>query len=148
MRDVVVRLRAILRRSGYYSHSAPKEAYESAVRERARYASAEETDPGTAQAEHTTRSEGKYSSTDRSIAPSEFDPYGVLGISPRATQQEILDAYRSMIREYHPDLFASDKHAWVRETASARMGQVNEAWSMLGTPEDRAEFDRLHVERD
>lgn len=148
MRDVVVRLRAILRRSGYYSHSAPKEAYESAVGERARYASAEQTDPGAARAEHTTRSEERNSSTDQSMTPSEFDPYGVLGISPRATTQEILDAYRSMTREYHPDLFASDEHSWVREAASTKMEQVNEAWSVLGTPETRAEFDRLQACRE
>jgi curved DNA-binding protein CbpA len=81
------------------------------------------------------------------MAPSVFDPYGVLGISPRATQQEILEAYRSMTREYHPDLFASDEHSWVRETAATKMEQVNEAWSVLGTPETRAEFDRLQARR-
>jgi DnaJ-class molecular chaperone len=52
-----------------------------------------------------------------------------------------------MTREYHPDLFASDEHSWVRETAATKMEQVNEAWSVLGTPETRAEFDRLQARR-
>ena len=34
------------------------------------------------------------------------DPYKVLGVSPSATDDEIKDAYRALVKKYHPDKFA------------------------------------------
>ena len=32
-----------------------------------------------------------------------INPYGVLGVSPSATDEEIKKAYRALSRKYHPD---------------------------------------------
>ena len=35
------------------------------------------------------------------------DPYKVLGVDPSATDEQIKDAYRALVKKYHPDKFAS-----------------------------------------
>src|SRR3989442_484630 len=39
------------------------------------------------------------------------DLYGILGLTPRATANEIKSAYRRLARKYHPDVSASRSHA-------------------------------------
>ena len=39
------------------------------------------------------------------------DPYKVLGISQRASKDEIRKAYRKKAKEYHPDLHPNDPDA-------------------------------------
>ena len=36
------------------------------------------------------------------------DPYVVLGVSPKATDDEIKTAYRELARKYHPDNYADN----------------------------------------
>lgn len=66
--------------------------------------------------------------TDRSL-------YSVLGVSSRATADELRDAYRRLARLHHPD--ASDSGD------AARMSEINHAWSVLSDPVTRREYDRL-----
>jgi curved DNA-binding protein CbpA len=66
-----------------------------------------------------------------------LDPYRVLGVDNRATQQAIREAYRALARRFHPDLAPG------RE-AQARMVQINAAWELIGDEQRRAEWDRAN----
>ncbi|WP_204485852.1 J domain-containing protein [Caldicoprobacter guelmensis] len=57
-----------------------------------------------------------------------MDPYKVLGVRPGATQEEIKEAYRRMVKKYHPDKFAGTD---LEEVAKEKMQEVNEAYSLL-----------------
>jgi hypothetical protein len=60
----------------------------------------------------------------------DFNPYEVLGISSRASKDEIRSAYRSLVAKYHPDKVAhlgQEFQAIAREKALV----INEAFEML-----------------
>ena len=60
--------------------------------------------------------------------------YEVLGIHPSATAAEIKAAFRRRAMEYHPDRCALPN-------ATALFQKINTAFSVLGNPESRAEYD-------
>lgn len=64
------------------------------------------------------------------------DFYDVLDISEDATQDEITDAYREKVKEYHPD--QSD-----REDATERFKEVVDAEEVLGDEAERDRYDLL-----
>ncbi len=64
------------------------------------------------------------------------DLYGVLGVSPGATDEEIKRAYRRRARELHPDANGGDPEA------EARFKEVTVAYEVLRDPERRARYDR------
>ncbi len=65
------------------------------------------------------------------------DLYFVLGVSPKASPEQLRDAYRRLARLHHPD--ASGAGAG----DAARMAEVNHAWSVLSDPVARREYDAL-----
>jgi curved DNA-binding protein CbpA len=67
--------------------------------------------------------------------PDSSTPYEVLGVSAAATMEELRRAYRRRLRETHPDTGgeAIEFHA------------VQVAWRLVGTPEDRANFDGINT---
>src|SRR5476649_1270178 len=67
------------------------------------------------------------------------DYYQVLGISRTATNDEIKLAYRKLAREHHPDLHQGKD----KDTHHRRMQEVNEAYSVLSSKEDRAKYDQF-----
>ena len=64
------------------------------------------------------------------------NPYEVLGVSAKATQDEIKSAYRNLAKKFHPDLNPGNK------SAETRFKEISAAYESVGTPENRAKFDR------
>ena len=36
-----------------------------------------------------------------------MDPYKILGVSPSASDDEVKDAYRKLVKKYHPDRYVN-----------------------------------------
>ncbi|MCU1425653.1 MAG: molecular chaperone DnaJ [Microbacteriaceae bacterium] len=70
-------------------------------------------------------------------SPISATPYEVLGVAPSASHEELRRAYRRLARETHPDTGGS----------ASRFVAIQLAWERVGTPEDRAEYDRGHGSR-
>lgn len=62
--------------------------------------------------------------------------YDVLGVSPRAPQSEVRQAYYDLVRSLHPD------HHHGVSPDPVRLNDVNEAWRVLRDPASRASYDR------
>ncbi len=52
------------------------------------------------------------------------NPYKVLGVSPDATDEEIKQAYRELVRKYHPD---RHRDSGLEDLASEKMKEINAA---------------------
>ena len=64
------------------------------------------------------------------------DYYEVLGIDKGASDVEIKKAFRTMAKQYHPDVNQDDK------TAEAKFKEVNEAYEVLSDSQKRAQYDQ------
>ncbi|MEV7203769.1 J domain-containing protein [Streptomyces griseoluteus] len=64
------------------------------------------------------------------------DFYEVLGVPRDADRDEIQRAYRKLARKYHPDVNKDP-------AAEERFKEVNEAFSVLSDPDQRARYDRF-----
>jgi hypothetical protein len=62
--------------------------------------------------------------------------YDVLGVDEDATQSEITEAYRSLVKEYHPDV--SD-----HPDAADMFDEVVQAEEVLGDEDEREKYDRM-----
>jgi curved DNA-binding protein len=58
-------------------------------------------------------------------------------VTPKATDEEIKKAFRTLARKYHPDV-AKDK-----KSAEEKFKEINEANEVLSNPESRRKFDQL-----
>ena len=63
-------------------------------------------------------------------------PYETLGVKSSSSQEEIKNAYRNLAKKYHPDLNPGSKEA------EKKFKEIAGAYELVGTPENRAKFDR------
>lgn len=63
------------------------------------------------------------------------NPYHILGVSPKATLDEIKKAYRSLAMRHHPDRNA-------HEHAETRFNSIKTAYELLSDPHKRAQHDQ------
>ena len=63
------------------------------------------------------------------------DFYRLLGLSREASQDEIQQAHRKLVRKYHPDTNPEDPQA------GERFKEVQWAYEVLSNPEKRREYD-------
>jgi curved DNA-binding protein len=66
------------------------------------------------------------------------DYYKILGLSNNASQDEIKKAYRKLAMQYHPD-----RNHGKEEWANEKFKEINEAFSVLGDPEKRRQYDQF-----
>ena len=62
--------------------------------------------------------------------------YQVLGVKQTASQKEIKDAYKRLIKKYHPDIYKGDK-----SFAERKSQELNTAYDILSNPELKAAYD-------
>jgi curved DNA-binding protein CbpA len=67
-----------------------------------------------------------------SDSPASPSPYEVLGVRPDVSHDELRRAYRRLLRETHPDTGGT----------AAAFQAVQQAWELVGDPDDRARYDR------
>ena len=65
------------------------------------------------------------------------DLYGVLGVTPAASSEEIRSAYRELAKRYHPDRHPGDPGA------QARFQEISRASGILTNPDSRAAYDAV-----
>jgi DnaJ-class molecular chaperone len=67
-------------------------------------------------------------------------PYEVLGVKPEASTDEIRKVYRSLAKQFHPDLNPG------KPEAEARFKSITAAYDLLSDPEKRARYDRGEID--
>jgi molecular chaperone DnaJ len=67
---------------------------------------------------------------------SKRDYYEVLGVSKKASKEEIKDAYRKLAMQYHPDRNKSPD-------AEEKFKEISEAYAVLSDDEKRTQYDHL-----
>ena len=66
------------------------------------------------------------------------DYYKILGVPRDAEQDEVKKIYRKLAMQYHPD-----RNPGKEEWANEKFKEINEAFSVLGDPDKRRQYDRF-----
>lgn len=66
------------------------------------------------------------------------DYYQILGIPRNATKEQIKKAYRRLAMQHHPD-----RNQGNEEWANEKFKEINEAFSVIGDPQKRSQYDQF-----
>ena len=69
--------------------------------------------------------------------------YEKLGLTPQADQQQVHDAYRKLVKEYHPDRFEQGSEQ--QQSAQQKMIELNLAYEEAMSLSAKAPPSRLHI---
>lgn len=69
--------------------------------------------------------------------------YGILGVSPRATNKQITAAYRKLALKFHPDRVTTGGEA-AKAAATSQFTEISEAYRTLNDERTRWEYDNIH----
>jgi len=75
------------------------------------------------------------------IERGEIDYYQVLGLSRKASQQDIEDRYTHLISRYHPDKLARVFGSVLEENMNRVVSEINAAYKVLSDPQRRGNYD-------
>jgi hypothetical protein len=75
---------------------------------------------------------------------SDTNFYQVLGVERSASANKIKSAYRELVKQHHPDVFATARD---KAKATEKMRQLNEAYAVLGNAERRRRYDRESIQQ-
>ena len=64
------------------------------------------------------------------VAPAADDPYVLLGVAPGASDEQLEQAYRRLMSEYHPDRVANAAKE-IRDIADRRTREINQAYDLI-----------------
>lgn len=64
--------------------------------------------------------------------------YEILGVSPKASQAEIVETFRRLVKEGHPDRFTEEEK---KREAERFLKEITEAFNTLSRPPLRAKYD-------
>jgi curved DNA-binding protein CbpA len=70
-----------------------------------------------------------------------LDYYTVLGVSRRASQDEVKRAFYRCAREFHPDRHFGDSSETMKSKLNAIFAFLNDAYKVLSRPAERAKYD-------
>jgi len=68
------------------------------------------------------------------------NPYKILGVKQNASQDEIKKAYRTLVKQFHPDLNPGNKKA------EEKFKEISFAYDLIGNASDRKKFDESEVQ--
>ncbi len=68
------------------------------------------------------------------------DYYKTLEVHPQASLDVLNNAYRTLVRKHHPDVY----HTHHKAMADERMREINEAYTVLSNEASRVEYDRRY----
>ena len=71
---------------------------------------------------------------------NDTDLYTILGVSQKATQQEIKQAYNKLLLKYHPDKIKNKT-----QNTNDIFSQINSAYKILGNPDTRKTYDESGI---
>ncbi len=69
------------------------------------------------------------------------DFYKILGVEKNASAEEIKKAYRKLAHQYHPHKAGKDEKKF--KELNEKLKEINEAYSILSSPDKRAQYDRF-----